>query len=68
MDGDDEGPSAKRQKVSKGGSGRDPVFGGEDERFPRSRTVYSDGSSKGNGQPGAVAGSGVFWSHELGAK
>jgi len=67
MDGEGEAPSAKRQKTSSGKS-KDPVFGGEDDKYPKHRIVYSDGSSKGNGQKGAVAGSGVFWSHEPGAK
>lgn len=31
------------------------------------RRVYCDGSSRGNGKKGAVAGIGVFWSHEEGA-
>lgn len=31
------------------------------------RKVYCDGSSRGNGKKGAVAGIGVFWSHEEGA-
>ncbi|GAA5843570.1 hypothetical protein JCM5353_007488 [Sporobolomyces roseus] len=66
MDGEEEAPSAKRQKTSNGKS-KDPVFGGEDDKYPKHRIVYSDGSSKGNGQKGAVAGSGVFWSHEPGA-
>ncbi|GAA5995237.1 hypothetical protein JCM5350_002793 [Sporobolomyces pararoseus] len=56
-------PAAKRQKPN-----RDPVFGSQDSKFPPNRVVYSDGSSKGNGKKGAVAGSGVFWSHEIGAK
>jgi ribonuclease HI len=57
-----DGPAAKRRKVV------DPVFGTQESKFPARRTVYSDGSSKGNGKKGAVAGSGVFWSHEEGAK
>jgi ribonuclease HI len=56
-------PAAKRQKFNK-----DPVFGSQESKFPARRIVYSDGSSKGNGKKGAVAGSGVFWSHEVGAK
>ncbi|GAA6016339.1 hypothetical protein JCM8202_005572 [Rhodotorula sphaerocarpa] len=31
------------------------------------RRVFCDGSSRGNGQKGAVAGIGIFWSHEEGA-
>lgn len=62
---EDDEPAAKRKK-SNGPS--DPVFGSRESKFPARRTVYSDGSSKGNGKRGAVAGSGVFWSHEPGAK
>ncbi|GAA6016648.1 hypothetical protein JCM11491_006031 [Sporobolomyces phaffii] len=64
----DEAPAAKRQKTSKAAAASDVVFRSQEAKFPASRTVYSDGSSKGNGKKGAVAGSGVFWSHELGAK
>jgi ribonuclease HI len=63
LEGDE--PAAKRQRINKSS---DVVFGSQESKFPASRTVYSDGSSKGNGKKGAVAGSGVFWSHELGAK
>ncbi|GAA5904926.1 ribonuclease H family protein [Sporobolomyces salmoneus] len=62
MEGDE--PAAKRQKTSKS---KDPVFGTQESKYPARRIVYSDGSSKGNGKKGAVAGSGVFWSHEEGA-
>lgn len=31
------------------------------------RKVYCDGSALGNGKHGAVAGIGVWWSHEIGA-
>ncbi|GAA5931898.1 RNA-DNA hybrid ribonuclease [Sporobolomyces koalae] len=58
----DDEPAAKRLKRP------DPVFGTRESQFPAHRIVYSDGSSKGNGKRGAVAGSGVFWSHERGAK
>ncbi|BGP13936.1 hypothetical protein JCM10213_003852 [Rhodosporidiobolus nylandii] len=56
----DETPS-KRQKVD------DPVF--RKGAIPKgSRVVFCDGSSRGNGKQGAVAGIGVFWSHEDGAR
>ncbi|GAA5868510.1 hypothetical protein JCM8547_006295 [Rhodosporidiobolus lusitaniae] len=53
----DEGPPAKRQKTSSS------VY----VKQPKGRTVYCDGSSRGNGKVGAVAGIGIFWSHEVGA-
>ncbi|GAA6027007.1 hypothetical protein JCM8097_006034 [Rhodosporidiobolus ruineniae] len=53
-------PPTKRQRV-------DPVFGGEGKKA-KGRVVYCDGSSRGNGKKGAVAGIGVFWGHEVGAK
>lgn len=36
--------------------------------YVKGRVVYCDGSSRGNGQAGAVAGIGVFWGHEVGAQ
>ncbi|KAK4058846.1 hypothetical protein OIO90_000292 [Microbotryomycetes sp. JL221] len=42
----------------------DPVFGTKASRsVPAGRRVFCDGSSRGNGQAGAVAGVGVFWGH-----
>ncbi|GAA5978893.1 hypothetical protein JCM11641_003606 [Rhodosporidiobolus odoratus] len=56
---DQDEPPSKRRKV-------DPVFG--KSSLPKGeRVVYCDGSSRGNGQKGAVAGIGVFWSREPGA-
>jgi ribonuclease HI len=65
----DESP-AKRSKVAVGSASSadtaartvSSIFQGKNRR-----RVYCDGSSRGNGQKGAVAGIGVFWSHEEGA-
>ncbi|GAA5820486.1 hypothetical protein JCM10212_003814 [Sporobolomyces blumeae] len=45
----------------------DPVFG-RGARSRDARRVYCDGSSRGNGKKGAVAGIGIFWSHAPGAR
>lgn len=66
----DESP-AKRTKVAigSGASSADAAARTVSSSFQEKnrRRVYCDGSSRGNGQKGAVAGIGVFWSHEEGA-
>ncbi|KAM0792300.1 hypothetical protein ACM66B_004988 [Microbotryomycetes sp. NB124-2] len=42
----------------------DPVFNTRASTSRPGRTVYCDGSSRGNGQHGATAGIGVYWGHE----
>jgi len=60
-----QGSAAGGSGSAAGGGAGDPVFGrGSSSR----RRVYCDGSSRGNGKRGAVAGIGVFWGHEAGAK
>lgn len=56
----DSAPDVKRAKVTSG-SGHEKVFG----KNGADRTVFTDGSSIGNGQVGSVAGYGVFWGHGL---
>ncbi|GAA5938404.1 hypothetical protein JCM3775_000883 [Rhodotorula graminis] len=53
------GPAARRV---------DPVFGAAGSSSSSGRRVYCDGSSRGNGKKGAVAGIGVFWGHDVGDK
>lgn len=68
-----EQPSSASGSGSKGGDAAPPVkkarksLGDERVFGKEGRRVYCDGSSRGNGQKGAVAGIGVFWSHEVGA-
>lgn len=65
----DDLPS-KRSKVAVGGaSSADAAARTVSSSFQgkNRRRVFCDGSSRGNGQKGAVAGIGVFWSHEEGA-
>ncbi|GAA6016533.1 hypothetical protein JCM10207_002830 [Rhodosporidiobolus poonsookiae] len=57
---DEDEPPAKKQRREV-----DPIF--RSGTLPKGRHVYCDGSSRGNGQKGATAGIGVFWSHEEGA-
>ncbi|GAA5862194.1 hypothetical protein JCM3774_004817 [Rhodotorula dairenensis] len=54
--------SSSNHKAAQSTSANGPKGGAA----PR-RRVYCDGSSRGNGKKGAVAGIGVFWSHEEGA-
>ncbi|GAA5978425.1 hypothetical protein JCM10908_004350 [Rhodotorula pacifica] len=60
----DDSP-AKRSKVI--GNGNAAAHPAPKASQGTKRRVYCDGSSRGNGQKGAVAGIGVFWSHEEGA-
>ncbi|GAA6054566.1 hypothetical protein JCM3770_006035 [Rhodotorula araucariae] len=59
----------KRRKSAGGGGAAsvDPVFGTARSSLTK-RRVYCDGSSRGNGKVGAVAGIGVFWGHSVGDK
>ena len=73
---DSAGPverAVKRQRhepVTATGPARrvDPVFGAAGSSSSSVRRVYCDGSSRGNGKKGAVAGIGVFWGHDLADK
>ncbi|BGP38011.1 hypothetical protein JCM10449v2_001938 [Rhodotorula kratochvilovae] len=58
----------RRKQAGEGGAAAaDPVFGAAGSSSSR-RRVYCDGSSRGNGKVGAVAGIGVFWGHNVGDK
>ncbi|KAK4053801.1 hypothetical protein OIV83_001457 [Microbotryomycetes sp. JL201] len=69
---DDEGEGMQSGKVPQYSSRKrvraaNPVFGTRASASVPGRTVFCDGSSRGNGQHGATAGIGVFWGHEEGS-